>query len=273
MSGTNTKIIGRLDLNRVLFRFKPYKRLYTRFLISLTKYYLVSFPKCGRTWIRVFLAKYFSELYNVPVDLGFTPLMRLHKDIPRIGFTHRGAFTEDIMRMRQDILNMRNQSIIFLVRDPRDVVVSFFFELTKRQMKTSVALRDFIRSKTNGIERIIEYMNFWLRCRENHESFILIKYEDCRKNTQKEFVKILNFLGIDEIDSSGLKTALDYSHFDNMKKMETDGNLLKARDPRDPESYKVRKGKIGGYKEYLSKDDIEYVEGKIKNLNKIFGYS
>ena len=47
-----------------------------------------------------------------------------------------------------------------------------------------------------------------------------------------------------------------------MKKMEAsrqyDPQLLQPGDVSDPESYKVRKGKVGGYADYLASDDIEY---------------
>ena len=50
-----------------------------------------------------------------------------------------------------------------------------------------------------------------------------------------------------------------------MKKMEQTGNVKQAYtyalspgDPQNPNSFKVRKGQIGGYKDALSSEDIEF---------------
>jgi len=39
---------------------------------------------------------------------------------------------------------------------------------------------------------------------------------------------------------------------------------LQPADASDPESYKVRRGEIGGYRHYLSAADIAYLEGKMR---------
>jgi len=62
-----------------------------------------------------------------------------------------------------------------------------------------------------------------------------------------------------------------------MKKMERNGVInsrkLQPRDPSDPETYKVREGLVGGYRNYLSDDDIVYVNRKIETgLVDAFGY-
>jgi hypothetical protein len=41
---------------------------------------------------------------------------------------------------------------------------------------------------------------------------------------------------------------------------------------RDPESFKVRRGKIGGYREYLSTEDQLHAAGALTKLDSRFGY-
>jgi hypothetical protein len=48
---------------------------------------------------------------------------------------------------------------------------------------------------------------------------------------------------------------------------------LRAGDVRDPESFKVRRGKVGGYAEYLSVEDQQYAAVAIQKLDPRFGYS
>jgi hypothetical protein len=42
---------------------------------------------------------------------------------------------------------------------------------------------------------------------------------------------------------------------------------------RDPESFKVRRGKVGGYREYLSAEDLEYAADALLELDPQFSYN
>ena len=72
------------------------------------------------------------------------------------------------------------------------------------------------------------------------------------------------------------QAALDFSEFGNMQKLEAAGvfnsKILQARDIRDPESFKVRRGKIGGYEDYLSAEDRQYAIDALKLLDPHFSY-
>ena len=51
-------------------------------------------------------------------------------------------------------------------------------------------------------------------------------------------------------------------------------NILAPADSQDPESFKVRRGEIGGYVRYLSTADVEYVEERIRrNIPSLFRYT
>jgi hypothetical protein len=44
-------------------------------------------------------------------------------------------------------------------------------------------------------------------------------------------------------------------------------------DPNDPETFKVRKGKVGGYVDYLGEEEIALLGRKIRDeLDPEFGY-
>jgi hypothetical protein len=48
--------------------------------------------------------------------------------------------------------------------------------------------------------------------------------------------------------------------------------ILQPGDARDPESFKVRRGKIGGYIDYLEQEDMAYVAEVMRELDPRFGY-
>ncbi len=72
--------------------------------------------------------------------------------------------------------------------------------------------------------------------------------------------------------------SIQYTSFNNMHKMEKEGvfnsNALRPADEKDQDSYKTRKGKVGGYQDYMSKDKIAYINDKMRNeLPEELGYS
>jgi hypothetical protein len=84
-------------------------------------------------------------------------------------------------------------------------------------------------------------------------------------------------LGEPTPDANILQEALEFSRFENMQKLEAagafDSNILHPGDVRDPESFKVRRGKIGGYREYLSAEDQRFAADAMNELDHRFGYS
>jgi hypothetical protein len=61
-----------------------------------------------------------------------------------------------------------------------------------------------------------------------------------------------------------------------MKKMETAGafasKILQPTDLGDPESFKVRRGKVGGFTDYLTGDDLKYAGEAMRKLDARFDY-
>jgi len=78
---------------------------------------------------------------------------------------------------------------------------------------------------------------------------------------------VLGTIGV-PVEQPALDRAIDFARFDNMRALEQRdayGELtLRPKDASDPESFKTRKGKVGGYREYLSGADLDYVNGRIR---------
>ena len=244
---------------------------------------VISIPKSGRTWIRTFLYKYYSFVTgeNFSFDIRSFPTM------PKVYFTHDrwqhllipGVYN----RVRGRNLVPRkaaNKNIILLARDPRDVVVSLYFHFTKRQhvfdYPKSLAFHDMLRHNQFGLPLIIRIMNSWAREWKNNGNCHLLKYEDLMESNEREFQKFLHYLGITKIDQKSFNDAIEFSSFENMHQMESTGSFsqaeLSAPDRNDKDSYKVRKGKVGGYLEYMNSEDIEYSNQQMKNLDPYYNY-
>jgi hypothetical protein len=109
------------------------------------------------------------------------------------------------------------------------------------------------------------------------EGFLLVRYEDLKHNPVGELRRVVDFLGFTEVEDALLYEAVEFASFENMRKMEAGGTfqsmMLNPADRSDPESYKTRKGKIGGYQDYLSSEESARLADKMKmELSDFYGY-
>jgi Sulfotransferase domain len=241
--------------------------------------FIVSFPKCGRTWLRLMIGKALINHFNLKVEnpLILRTLHNYNAEIPRVAVTHDEKTHKKTGELKKSKLRFRDKKVILLVRDPRDVVVSLYFHYRYRERRYHGELSDFIRERLGSLDTLIMYYNIWAKQRHVPKDFLLVCYENIHKNSEKELQKVLHFMNINYITEKEICESVEWSRFDNMKKMERENrfnsSMLSVECIEDEESYKVRKGKIGGYKEYLSDEDILYINQKIStNLSDYYWY-
>jgi len=249
--------------------------------------HVISYPKAGRTWLRLLLGKLFQVHYDIRLThrSDLLEIQRFRESdarVPCMQFTHDdNAHLKSVSELKYDGAKYRHLSVVFLSRDPRDVVVSMYFQLSVREatlQDNSVfqgSLSEFLRDKIHGIGKVIAFMNVWARNRRIPKQFMLLRYEDMIEDAEREIWRVLFFLGVADVSVEVVRQVVEYASFDNMQRKERSGVLgprLRATDPDDPESYKVRRGKVGGYVDYLSPGDIEYADCAMEMLDSFFGY-
>ncbi|HKP92870.1 MAG TPA: sulfotransferase domain-containing protein [Chthoniobacterales bacterium] len=248
---------------------------------------VASIPKSGRTWVRTFLCAYFCRRYGY--EFSLEPEQSSDERMPRIVYSH-DRFEQRTKADRWDDLRgkyfipaaeRRRARIILLARDPRDTFVSHYLQLTRRTRETPDELKqqkigEVLRDRRHGIASMIEVMNGWLQEWSGRPDFLLLRYEDLQSTPEQSFHGLLKFLGEEEPDPEALAHALEFSRFGNMKKMETAGafasKILQPTDVADPESFKVRRGKVGGFTDYLTGDDLAYANEAVQRLDAQFRY-
>jgi hypothetical protein len=248
---------------------------------------VVSIPKSGRTWVRTFLCAYFCRRFGRSFSLA--PEEDGDPRIPRIIYSH-DRFEQRTKADRWDQLRgkyfipateRRRAKIILLARDPRDTFVSHYVQLTRRTRETPDQLKqqeigEVLRDRRHGIKSMIEIMNRWLKEWSDRPNFLLLRYEELQRAPEATFRELLKFLGEENPDADAFAHALEFSRFGNMKTMEMAGaftsKILQPTDVADPESFKVRRGKVGGFTDYLTGDDLVYAGEAIRKLHPRFGY-
>jgi Sulfotransferase domain len=249
---------------------------------------VLSAPKSGRTWIRTFLCAYLCKRYGLEFTLQ--PGRHNHPGFPRVIFSH-DRFEHWTKGNRWDRLRgkylvprreLQRAKIVLLVRDPRDCFVSLYLQTTRRDPNAPPELKqksvsELLRDERFGIRGIVRAMNDWLDEFIGRRDFTILRYEALRASPAEHFRNLLAVLGETTPDMSIFQEALEFARFENMQKLEAagvfDSKILHPGDVRDPESFKVRRGKVGGYREYLSVEDQKYAADALTKLDPRFGYS
>ena len=116
------------------------------------QYFLVSFPKTGRTWL-MYMLNQIKDLSNHPLKESKNFIFNEHDNSEIIIENGYRNNPSDVFRYTNRF-RYRRSKVIFLVRDPRDVVVSHFYQVTKRAKNPFVfnSITDFVKHDILGLK-------------------------------------------------------------------------------------------------------------------------
>jgi hypothetical protein len=233
----------------------------------LEKPLCISYPKSGRTWLRMMLRSLGVNLEYSHLDTG----------------ADRKSWGKGYLEIK--VPKAPDGKIVFLHRDPRDTVVSMFYEIIKRQLPIRkleeykkyeskglippMGLSEFVRSPRFGIEKTIV---FNMLCKE-HLNAHLLTYEKITSNPLESLIEVLNYLDVQR-SLDQIQKAINENDFESMHKREVTGDIpidmigrLGPTDSSDLNSYKVRKGIVGGWLEEMDEETQIYANELIRKYN------
>ncbi|MCC7272031.1 MAG: sulfotransferase domain-containing protein [Alphaproteobacteria bacterium] len=235
--------------------------------------FLLEYPKCGRTWLRLMVGRCIERLFGVtlPDATDLAAAAERCPGLPRIAVTHDDdPELKAPAQVARDKRIYRGKRVLLQVRDPRDVVVSYYFQATTRRHAAFPsepfrgALAQFVRHPTGGIPAIVAFYNAWAAGRGEPARFLLLAYEDLRADTRVALRATLDLVGLPPLPDADLDAVIADCSFARMRALEAAGAIadprLRPGDPANPESWKVRRGKVGGYRDYLSEDDVAWID-------------
>lgn len=248
-----------------------HERLFQDFAkVGRTDALVISYPKCGRTWLRLMLGRCLrGPAHDDYLDI-FAMTSR-DPATPTIDFSHDDfAHWKPVEAICEDKRIYAGKTVLFLARDPRDVLVSYYFEYTRRGSRDEAndsdfdgTISDFIRHPIGGLPSLVRFYNVWARSRDIPERFRVLRYEDMHREPNRSLANACAFLGL-PVSAAQVDDAVAFGTFENMRKLETTDALkdfrLRSGRQDDPESFKVRRGKVAGFTDYLGPDDIAYID-------------
>ncbi len=251
---------------------------------------IISFGKSGRTWLRVLMWRYFAKKNGFAANgiSEFDEFRLNNPNVPVLFFTHDNYLKDYAGHDRKAELYGKYR-VVLLVRDPRDTAVSQFFQwkhriVPRKKLLNNYPLSDmdlhsFITSEQSGIPKIIEFMNAWASGIEHMPNLLVVKYEDLRADTKGQLRRVLEFFAQSPTEEE-LDDAVSFASVENMRRMELENagkatahRSLKPADANDPSSYKVRRAKVGGWRDYVTEEQSDVIATMVKErLDPVFGY-
>ena len=250
---------------------------------------VVSHGKSGRTWVRTLISSLYHQEFEIPKSklINYDNFFRYNPEIPKIYFT--GDVVSPIAPSSKDSISLApKQKLILLTRDPRDIAVSFYFQIVKRSTEVErlrkgvseemakATIFDFVVNTDFGIPRIIRRMNGWQKHLESSHEYLQIKYEGLHVDPLTNLGLVADFIG-GGFSKDQIQHAVAFASFESLREKERQGffesDRLRPTDKSDPDSFKVRRGKVGGHKDYFTADQLKSIDSIVATqLSPVYGY-
>ena len=274
--------------------------------------WISSYPKSGNTWMRFLIANYFfnsekkynfeiannimvfpqasiikkfakkKELIDNPYDISkywLTAQEHLKIIKGNVAFlkNHNALVTINGNEFTNDNFSIAS---IYIVRDPRDVVISYGYYNNLSLDKIIQNLCDenlFYNLNLKHYFPHVEILGSWkfhyTSWRDGLPNIprIIVKYEDLVKNSYNSFYKVINFLSNIikfNLDEEQIKFSVDNSRFEKLQSSEKKFGFA----VNEGNTNFFRSGKTQQWKKLLNNSQIKIIENKFKDEMKFLGY-
>ena len=244
-----------------------------KFIPSEKDIYLVSYPRSGNTWMRVMLAELmYGESGKSLADLGY--YMPDSKKPQLLKETIESDFhiikTHDVYMESRKSASFKK--VIYLIRDPRDVVISWYVQLKTLYYKES--LNQFILDWVCG--RIypsswVDHINSWTGAgfENKNINIFIVRYEDLLLNTIDNLRDVADFLNL-EYKEDNLHLAVKKASVKNMKEKYYGG--FWEEDADLDELNFIGKATNNQWQDALEQDEIDIIQKYSEKEMKRYGY-
>jgi len=234
--------------------------------------FVTSYPKCGTTLTQHIV--YLLLTKGTPIQPN-EKLDRIFPHLEEVG----GQYVQDHAKIVQGYRLIKTHfdydrtpqnpqaKYIFVVRNPKDCVVSFFhhtkgfpqhYDFADGEFSTYFDL--FLQGQVDHGD-YFDVVRSWMDHRKD-ENVLCITYEALRANLPEMVQRMAHFLQVDDVDQDIMQAIQHHSSLSSMKK-----DPLRWCSARDSQFTPfVRSGKVAGWKELLSLDQVEHLDTKTKDV-------
>ncbi len=251
---------------------------------------VIAHPKAGSTWLRFQLSRVYQKKFGLSEDV-IPNVEELHVRDPAIPRLLMGAYNY----LKLDVAGpapapeLADKAVVFIARHPLDILVSLYFHVKKHALRerklindwpldlSGVSMMQFMLESNWGLRPLIRFYNDCMRQHRALNRSMILSYEQMRGDPVTSLMAIAELAGA-PVTGEEAREATEFTSFENLRKAELENRFnttrLRAADPKDPNSFKVRRGKVFGYRDHFSDSEIETLEAIIDGeLDAEFGYA
>lgn len=237
--------------------------------------FVVSYPRSGNTWTRFLIA----NLVHPDKEVSFANIEKLIPDTSSQSNRALKATPRPRIIKTHEYFDHRYPKTIYIVRDPRDVALSYYdFQRKYMQIDDAHPLEQYVDDFVSGKLISIgwgtwgENVASWIYTRAKRNTFLLLRYEDMMKDTERELARISEFLDIPP-DLHRLRHAVESSSADRMRALEKlEEDKWVATKNRRKDIPFVRVAKSGGWHTALPASCVQQIENAWGGLMTTLGY-
>ncbi len=258
--------------------------------LSQAELVVIGHPKSGNTWMRFQLARLYQKKYDLDETLipRVEALHALNSSIPQL---HMGAYNyiKPILIGPAPAPQLVDKAVVFIVRHPLDILVSLYFHVQKHALHerklfndwpldlNNVSMAQFALESNWGLRPLISFFNDCMRQQSMLSRSMVLSYESMRSQPVESLMEVAKLVGA-PVSLAEAEEATAFSSFENLRKAEVDNRFnttrLRAANPEDPDSFKVRRGKVFGFRDHFSDIELQQLERIIdEELDPRLGYS
>ncbi|KAL5293295.1 hypothetical protein ACFFRR_011830 [Megaselia abdita] len=185
--------------------------------------WIITHPKCGTTWTQemawlIMNNMDFEQAKKIDLETRSPFLESSLKVVENCKTLSRPRVikSHEKMQLLPKQLWTKNPKIIFVVRDPKDVFISFYHH------NKFFYGRKFEEDQVTFIESRMKYGNFWEQvlsfyALRTNENVLFLSFEEMKKNLKSVVLRVSKFLGknYNEIEIDRLVEHLDFKNMKN----------------------------------------------------------
>jgi len=237
--------------------------------------FVVSYPRSGNTWTRFLVA----NLLHPDEPANFANIERLVPDSEAQSCKYFKSIPRPRVIKSHQYFDPRFKKVIYIVRDPRDVALSYYdFQRKYRQIEDGYPLSKYVNDFVGGHLSSADWgtwgenVGSWVATRQKHPGFLLLRYEDMVVDTERESAKIAVFMGL-EPSRQLLANTIDLSSAERMRGLEKiqGSEWVSTKNKRSDIPF-IRTASSGGWRNLLPPDAIAAIESAWGPLMTTLGY-
>jgi hypothetical protein len=232
--------------------------------------YLVSYPRAGITWFSFLIANVNLLLNSQPVQATWWNIREYVFDIQESRQVPPNPLPLPCGRFihSHSEFNPTYGKVIYLIRDPRDTLASYY-DMTTKLGWFRADMDAFLDSEKFGIPAWNRHIDGWIRQHGPMSRVYFIRYEDLKADPLEVLVRIYRLFGLQPAPGL-LETAIARSSFAAMR--DSEAEYRRHSHDLGSQFQFMRKGVAGGFSGELTAGQIAKIEDRCSDWMKLFHY-